>query len=323
MILDVLVRNYYERNGNFDGITETVIGPELLRLSETTGETVEEIGYFMLGFRKAPGGSYKETAIDAARQHRVNRKKKNNDSQLIRDCISLACEYYKKDASHRIIMEDKITCLNIWILQNVHRSIKEILAILGKQGCLLKISVKAGVQPTIYGDVLYVPQELGCASYVQQEAIRNAIRPYCDVKKWLPESAVGFVSLHDDCLQNYLQIVSYCSAHNITVAQAMQAFRVNIPDLIKAFSYVNFTFITLSNNDFLICSPEQDGWFRADGTTVNSMIASMINEDVNFHLDDYAIVLANGSMAEENVPVLCSNSQSSKSRGKTNGIHSF
>lgn len=287
-MLAILVQNYFERNGSFDGIENTAIYDVILRNLKETGESKEELCYRLLGYSGSDSSvnlmklrqdlmndvfnsqyatkelnvghkPYFKTCKKPVNYQEVNQAKKEKMAGIDK----LLAAYYKNDV-YNLIEEENGTQIpfGLWLNQMSKENPSKLVDMPNVQKCLAKFEVsEQDDAPTIYGGVLYFKESF--SEKEQRQLHINALKQLffsgTPMKSWCKIPLGELIVLSTARPEEYLKMMDYAIAIGKTYADLMLELGIQIPDLIMAYELTGYPFFTL-NNRIMYFSNERKNW---------------------------------------------------------------
>jgi hypothetical protein len=269
MLFNVLVRNYFERNGSFDGIEETTLGEKISENCKLTGESKEELLFRLLGYDDAESSvslvelrrllstgrdasEYLDSieAKEAGKRLKVARVPMGKHKKKFSEMGDLVAAYYREDPSNLVEEENRRLPFGAWLEQNSRLSPAKIMNSPCAKHCLVKFGVK-DVEPMVYNGVLYTREELSAEEQrsVQELAIQLATNSGSVMRQVSRLSFADKAVLFDANKALYLKVLDYAMIKGVSYAEIMAQFGVQIPDLIKAYELTGYAFYYLEEID--------------------------------------------------------------------------
>lgn len=275
MLLDILVRNYFERSNTFKGIEETCLGQELTRLSKDNDESIEDVCYRILGYN----GASSPTALFKLRNALIKDEDVTElctstvDNKKLREILSvrgfpkvtkplksckgldvLVAEYYRKDPSLLIQLDGAAYLFGEWLIHSNSMSANELLEFQPAQVCFIRFGVKKCNKPTIYAGTLWTSKPL--SKSLQKSINLSALKLVCNssvVKAILHKLGTNhLLTLSEDVPKKYLRVLDYAQLNNVTYADILQKFDLRVPDLIKAYELTGKAFMMLDEQTVML-----------------------------------------------------------------------
>lgn len=309
MVLQVLIRNFYERFGTFHGIEKTALGEFLETAVSSSGMTKKDFYCSALGYSgKSPAKVMKFRAeivdkqnIDLDEAKKVLGKPFNSSKEVreflgiskavklpaaiknatIESAIKLAAMFYSQDVTSVINVNKQLMLFSDWLKSQRKSSVASILGRQEVQSCLLSFSFRENLkEPRIEYKTLIMPEPLDDKSkmFIQKQAIAKVMGKEGLMKHWMQKSAEDIILASDRSRGEYLHLLDYLNATSRTFSQEMEQIGVKVPDLIKAWSMTGSAFFLVGETVFY-ASDEKNGlhcWHKCD-----------INDFLNYCEDNF------------------------------------
>lgn len=297
MLLDVLVQNYYERNGSFKGIENTPLHEGIMRkvkenkgnqrkTQESSGnqrkveesrkeyETVcnEMLGYLeegttpenLMSLRtKCVLGEKSAMVKEASAKYGIKAipKKKKLVVGELEGLDQLVAAYYRNNESLFISDDDGVTSFKGWLLRHSGMGLPKILAMTEVQNCLVKAEYKEKVMPTVYAGKLFLPFRITTdeMEQINRSALEIVTLKGNPVKELLKVRYVELLTLSVSHPDMYLRTLDYARANKITYAEVLGWFGIYVPDLVKAYELTGNAIISFDGS-CLLYNESSDEW---------------------------------------------------------------
>lgn len=300
MVLDTLVQNYYERRGNFDGISNTSISKALLKIEQKTGWKVNDICYFMLGYLPLCGKTASQVAADRTRYGQGDKTVTEGYSctsmkqlgkmfkmsqfpkqrNMLGKChhsnlVMLASEFYRDDLSNIIQLPNNVfSSFPTWLLTQTMPA-KSLVNLDYVRPCLLNFKYKEGASPIIYGKTLYSSEVL--TEQEQEEinvkAVEIATMQKDIFHKWAKLPVMDVILMNQNLKAKYLELLDLCRSIGITYADAMYQIGIKVPDLFTAYDYTGFLFLSFEQG-YLVQEGDMESWYSAEQGVFIDMLSN-------------------------------------------------
>lgn len=315
MVIDVLIRNYYERKGTFEGIQNTFLGSALGKAEESLGISWNDICYRCIGYpwvgEYTPSvvseilRSFRDSTPDLLSQKyglveessvyqyfsRIVRKEtiKGLSKRSVKgyeDLAVLAGEYYCKDLSNMLIDKSgKMMPFRLWLLQN--RKVKGCCDIDFVKPCLLRFSSSGGKEPVIYGRTVYAGREIdgSVAKKVNEWAVRYVWHRASGIFLHLQQKQLGeLIMLSETDAWLYHRVIQYCDVNSVLYKDVARSVGVHVPDMFRAYRYSGTVFMALDDR-FLVQCGTDDRWRLLYSDDFFGMVSDMGGSEDGFHED--------------------------------------
>lgn len=286
MIIQQLVQNYFERNGNFDGILNTCIGMQLSAIASKAGISTNEVCHRMLGydFNRGAEETMKVRAAIVRGASSVTGWEEFGDADSLREAFgvrkvsviknsgkpipgcegydALIAEYYSWDCNN--IIDDNGTCtpFSIWLLKHSKDSVSSVYNNDCAKRCFVRVKVDKGCTPHIYRSVLCVPEKISDSQFdrINKKALKIAMGKSGGVKSFADIPFTDLIMLSAKKPRKYLEMLDYCNATDITYAQLVLKFGYRVPDMFVPFERCGFA--CMQYGDYILCAVDKrdEGW---------------------------------------------------------------
>lgn len=280
MVLQVLVRNYYERMGSFRGIEKTKIGPAVMEAVAKSGMTKKDFCCSMLGYSgKSPSkvmnfraSIIDKQSIDLDEANKVLGRTFQSSAEvrkflnipkvlkitalkdsLVEAVVKLATAFYLHDQTNVIVAGDQLILFSDWLKEQRKSSVTSVLERPEVQLCLLSFAVDETVkEPRIVYKTVVTPKPLDekIQKMIQKTAISSVIGKEMPLKLWVRKSAEEIVIAGDKSPADYLYLLDYLNATGKTFCQEVENLGIQVPDLIEAWSSTGSPFFLVGEKVF-------------------------------------------------------------------------
>lgn len=270
----MMIRNFWEVHGSFEGIESTVLHRIIKKLSDEAGMPYKDYLYMQLGYKPLAQYSLEEScelrALFVTRQYKELKEKlglnstkdvqdffkkegvssvsfdlkdKNTDHKYD-DIVDLLAAYYRNDSSLYCIVGDRplpfFYCLET--LSNKSTSPDKLVDSLMNDkwclGSLAKIQCRKDSTLRIQGKKCISPIEYSTEekTRIQHLALKKACFPYGVNLNKLFKSAPDLVFLSFNNNEKYLKLLDFARSTGITYQDLAQNYGINVADQLPVFS---------------------------------------------------------------------------------------
>lgn len=293
MILQVLVRNYYEMYGTFRGIENSAIGDLIDDAMYHSGMSLADFCSAMLGYKGLHPAAVQELRKKAligqsldlvevtealgevVTTENVLKKlgvgKRYNSLTVVKslskkgldNVYRLVGEYYLNDLSNCIPIGDKILPFKYWLLGNRKKSVSTILSSqVTVQGLINYVVDKNCVQPLVTCQTLVIDKELTKTEWdsIQKAAIGYATCKDSPVSNLLKLSQHDLANVSFTSPRTYLEILDFASSINSTYQSEVARIGISIPNIILAWTKTGYAFQCFDDTTVSIAVDDNRVW---------------------------------------------------------------
>ncbi len=304
MVLQTLVRNYFEIHGNFDGILESPIGHLIQSAINKAGQSAEAFYYGMLGyktnnpealmqlrtnlqkgianpeeFKQATGkvANNRKDMLKILKMHDLSITNENVKPLIINGVANLdklAATFYSTDLNNIIIDNNEQMTFKQWLFKYHGKPVKEVMSLPEVQKCLLDFKTVKNCTPLITNKTMFVPIEVSAkiADRINNRALTMVMLKKQPRRLWADVKDVEFPFLGDTNPNLYLEIIDYAIANGMTYSELAEEHGVRIPDLIHAWELTGYAFAKVG--DAILCAVEDKSVWTA--YTVENFVQMVI-----------------------------------------------
>lgn len=309
MILQTLVRNYFEIHGNFDGILESPIGHLVQNAINKSGQRAEAFYYGMLGYKTNNPEAFMRLRVNLQKGitnpeefKQVTGKVANNRKDMLKllkmhdllvtgedvkslvisgvaNLDKLAATFYSTDLNNIIIDNNEQMPFNQWVFKHRGKPVKEVMSLPEVQKCLLDFKTVQNCTPLITNKTMFVPVEVSAktADRINNRALTMVMLKKQPRRLWADVKEVEFPFLGDTNPNLYLEIIDYAIANEITYSELADVHGVKIPDLIHAWELTGYAFAKVG--EAILCAVEdKSAWIAYTVENFIQMVTASASE---------------------------------------------
>lgn len=309
-MLSTMIRNYWERNGSFDNITNTYIGDEIQKMATEKNMSVEDFCFSTMGYDAdsvSPAKLFwcKVYALDTDQErfHQLNpsldieqfRKKwgitkipkavTDSEDPEVELLISVMIDYLSQDElTLPVYFEGLGTSYTFpfrnWLQEK--NTVSEVLKSDDFKKVLPEIYENANVsEATVIGHTLCLPGKLIIkADDLLKKVISRmmyARTPYHKLWKLTPSNMAVFYWIDR---RAYFRALEYAAYQGKTYAEVCRGFGYIIPDYIRLYEQSGMIFFTSGDRSFIYNHKKKD-WDMIEGKMVPQVAGSSVFSDEN------------------------------------------
>lgn len=290
MLIKILIKNYFERNGSFKGLETTDIFQEIQEKAQSANKTTkaflyEELGYTAIGgcsafevyeIRRAIAECdlqtlkkyFKEENIEEIRQAasilgiktKTLRKKKIKVKEDFKELVKVLFTYFKESSDCTVPVEIEGSIQSIRLADyvqielsknsNIEDGINHLTEIMDK----ITFKAVVGKGPIISNNVFVIPNKI--TNQERKYVINTALTLLITDISYLPKAWVKdfgnilFKNITDE--KNYLDVLDLCYSSEKTYKELLSDLGINVPDYLKSYELLGVAFFTLGNDIYVI-----------------------------------------------------------------------
>lgn len=271
--IKMMIRNYWEIHGTFDGIENTVLSKVIKQMSSDANMPYEEFLYAQLGYKPLAQYSIKEScelrALFVTRQYDALKKKLNLtntkdiqqffksegvpstsfaiDNEVLdekfKDVITLLALYYKTDINLYCIVNNRTLPLFYYLETlsskgtNPEKLVDSLMQDKEILSSLVKIRYRKDAKLLVQGKCCITPVNYTKEekNYIQREALKKACFAYgVNLNKLFKNPPdLVFLSFLDN--EKYLKLLDFAAGVGITYKDLAESYGINVPDQMPVF----------------------------------------------------------------------------------------
>ena len=266
MLIDLLIQNYYEVNGNFKGIELTAVGNKLRSRSRETGLSIEDLCYESLGFKnrkyfeQAASDYSSGLATETLKELGVGSTKHNSYVESIPDklarYVKTLASYYKSVSMVPVVIDDMCMTFkdSIMLLSSKCRSLKDIEKYAGIKDGFVTFVLSDTRDNVITANKFFVKDLTAKEQQKIHDAALTAVvlKTGLEIPSNLKMKANEFIFTSIAYPKKYRELILYAGMRGMTYKQLLETIGICVPNQFDMYSKAGVIGYHIDGNFFYV-----------------------------------------------------------------------
>lgn len=308
-MLEHLVRNYYERMGNFNGIENTYLNKYICKAASDNDISFEDACWGLLGYSNSSltGASAKNTKLTSSLTSYVKARRDAIKSQKtvegikfshinpninfkeikkLDPVIKLMATYFTNSLDLIMCVGDSYVFFKDWLLKNYNKSVDSLYNTAAENDCLISYYKSDDKYPVIANGALYWNVDVSEEELAKmnQQALAVATHKHDGLAWVLSKKPEKIISLSATDTDAYLEVLDVCSVLGITYNDLLETASMRVPNFLPLYENTGCIFCNCSDG-LLFCYDKS--WMKIKSSDLR---ANMVNR--SFDLPKEKIVIS-------------------------------